>query len=438
MEWISEVAGFFGSGTLLLIALVCFQWMWLSRGSHRLLTGTGFAGLARLGVRNATWRPGRSLLVVGLIASATFIIVAVDSFRHDDSSPVLDPQSGNGGYSLLAETLIPLAYDPNTAAGRENMNLSDEDLAVLQDVKFTSFRLRPGEDASCLNLYEPRNPKVLAVPRALQESGRFAFAASLAETPEEKANPWLLLGKKFPDGALPAIADANSMTYILHLGLGDDFVLTKHSGDPVRLRMVAALRDSIFQSELMISEENFLRVFPHEQGFRFFLLEAPPEKTGEVTGLIEAGLSDSGFDIMSTNERLATFHRVENTYLSTFQMLGGLGLLLGTVGLAAVLLRNVLERRRELALLRAVGYRPSDLSLLVLAENILLLAGGLVSGIVSALLAIAPALASRGGTLPVLSLGLILLAVLVTGLAASLLAVMAVLRTPLVSVLRTE
>ncbi len=85
-----------------------------------------------------------------------------------------------------------------------------------------------------------------------------------------------------------------------------------------------------------------------------------------------------------------------------------------------------------------MGYRPADLSLLVLAENTLLLAGGLVSGIVSALLAIAPALASRGGTLPVLSLGLILLAVLVSGLAASLLAVMAVLQTPLVSVLRTE
>ena len=58
----------------------------------------------------------------------------------------------------------------------------------------------------------------------------------------------------------------------------------------------------------------------------------------------------------SAVERLAAFHRVENTYLSTFQALGGLGLLLGTVGLSAIMFRNVLERRRELALLRAVGY----------------------------------------------------------------------------------
>ena len=64
-----------------------------------------------------------------------------------------------------------------------------------------------------------------------------------------------------------------------------------------------------------------------------------------------------GFGAVATGtaERLASFHRVENTYLSTFQALGGFGLLLGTVGLATVLMRNVLERRRELALLGAVG-----------------------------------------------------------------------------------
>ena len=77
---------------------------------------------------------------------------------------------------------------------------------------------------------------------------------------------------------------------------------------------------------------------------------------------------------MTTTDRLAEFHRVENTYLSTFQALGGLGLLLGTVGLGAVLLRNALERRRELALLEAVGYRRGHFLLMAVAENTLLLA----------------------------------------------------------------
>ena len=83
---------------------------------------------------------------------------------------------------------------------------------------------------------------------------------------------------------------------------------------------------------------------------------------------------------MSTVERLDAFHRVENTYLSTFQALGGLGLLLGTIGLATVMFRNVLERRRELALLRAVGYDARHITVMIGAETLFLLLSGLAAG----------------------------------------------------------
>ena len=135
---------------------------------------------------------------------------------------------------------------------------------------------------------------------------------------------------------------------------------------------------------------------------------------------------------------MSGFHQVENTYLSTFRSLGALGLVLGTVGLAAILLRNVLERRRELALLRAVGYRPAHLAVIVLAENVLLLLAGLGTGTVCALLAIAPAVRLRGGHLPAVSLGVMLAAVLVTGIIASLAATAASLRSPLLASLRSE
>ena len=64
-----------------------------------------------------------------------------------------------------------------------------------------------------------------------------------------------------------AIADANSITYILHRKVGDVF-----EADGVKLRLVAALDDSIFQSELIVSEQNFTRAFPDVQGFRYFLI----------------------------------------------------------------------------------------------------------------------------------------------------------------------
>jgi ABC-type antimicrobial peptide transport system permease subunit len=208
------------------------------------------------------------------------------------------------------------------------------------------------------------------------------------------------------------------------------------------LRIVAALRDSIFQRELLMSQANFLRLFPEQQGYQFMLVESPPAQAAEVAARIEDALGDFGADATGTAERLAEFHRVENTYLSTFQTLGGLGLLLGTVGLATVLLRNVLERRRELALLGAVGYRRRHFLLMVLAENALLLVAGLTAGAVCAALAIAPAIAERGGRMPLSSWSsigtLLVFAVFATGLLSSVIATRAAIRGPLLQSLRSE
>src|SRR5688572_3451727 len=436
---IGQTVGFFGGGVLLLTALFCYQSAWLRTGRGKSINGTGWWPVARLGFRNATNRPGRSVLCIALIASAAFIIVSVDAFRRRSGVEALERKSGNGGFPLLAESLLPLVHDLNTPEGREALNLTVSDPSSPRSkVTLSRFRVRPGDDASCLNLYQPRNPRIITPMNEFIEANRFVFSSSIASTEEEKANPWRLLNREFSDGAIPVIGDANSMTYVMHLKLGEDFVLNRDAG-PIRLRLVGTLSDSVFQSELLMGERNFLRLFPEQEGFRFFLIDtAAGADSALVATALEERLGDFGFDVVSTNERLASFHRVENTYLSTFQMLGGLGLLLGTLGLAAVLLRNVLERRRELALLRAVGYNAGHLALMVIAENFFLLMCGLLTGAVCAVMAIAPVFFERGGRVPGVSLGFLLLAVLISGLTASILATWATLKSPLLPALRAE
>jgi len=433
---IPQVAGFFGGGVVMLIAGISFLSRWLRRKERKPIQGAGWWTIARMGFRNATYRPGRTVLCITLIASAAFIIVAVDSFRRSGVS-ASDRKSGTGGFPLLAESLLPVVHDANTPAGRESLNLSTSE-SLLKDLSFVNFRVRPGDDTSCLNLYQPRNPKIVAPPESFIHDNRFTFQTSLAASADEKNNPWLLLDRQFDNGVVPVIGDANSLTYVLHLKVGDELAID-HPNGPLRLKIVAALSDSIFQSELLMSEKNFLRLFPTEPGSRMFLIDVPNhQQTAAVSALLEDRLSDFGFDATSTEERLANYHRVENTYLSTFQMLGGLGLALGTLGMAAVLLRNVFERRRELALLRAVGYNSSHFAVMVITENVLMLCCGLLVGFVCALLAIAPLLFERGGRLPNISLGLLLLAVLLSGATASLVATLAALRSPLLPALRAE
>lgn len=404
---IPAVAGFFGAGFVILVALLALFRSRLAASLRDLVSAT-----PRFAFRNAAHRPGRTVLSAALIASATFLIVSVESFRRGSDAVDLDPKSGSGGYPLMAESVRPIYYNLNDASARESLNLPAD-----KDLSFVPFRLRPGDDASCLNLYEPRNPRILGAPASLAD--RFSF-------------DWKLLEQTLPEGVVPAVADANSLAYVLHKSIGDEVKLPNGA----RLKIVGALSDSVFQSEILISERNFVRLFPAEQGFRVFLIGAPAASIAKFTADIENALGDHGFDVISTGEKLASFHRVENTYLSTFQSLGALGLLLGTIGLAAVLFRNVLERRREMALLTAVGYSQSDLSSLVLRENLILLVAGLAAGAASAALAIAPVIASRGAHFSLISLGSMLLAVLLTGLAATWIATRLALRLPVVAALR--
>ena len=64
------------------------------------------------------------------------------------------------------------------------------------------------------------------------------------------------------------------MTYVLHKQIGEDIVI-KRGGRDIRLRLVGALRDSIFQGELLMSQANFTRLFPDQQGYRVMLVDAP-------------------------------------------------------------------------------------------------------------------------------------------------------------------
>jgi putative ABC transport system permease protein len=433
---ISDTAAFFGAGLLVLAAALTVFGRWVRQPARGAIHEPGARGLVRLGARQTAWRPGRSALSVALIASATFMIVAVGAFRRDAGDA--GSSSGTGGFALYAESLVPLMHDLASGDGRAALGFSAEDEPETSRLRIARFRFRPGDDGSCLNLYRPSAPRILAPTDAFRREARFTFARSLAESDAERRNPWLLLDRRFADGGVPVIGDANSLAYALHRSVGDDLVVSGAGGSPVTLRVVASLSDSVFKSELLISERDFVRLFPRQEGSRFFLIDAPADRRAEATALLEERLADFGFDVQSTTERLRAYHRVENTYLTTFQTLGGLGLVLGTFGLGAVLLRNVLERRRELALLGAVGYRARHLATMILAESVLLLGTGLLAGLLAAALAIAPALSARGGPFPVASTLALLAGVFVTGLVSTVAATRAAASGRLLQALRSE
>jgi len=434
----SETIAFFGSGSLTFIAALSFAVLSLSRDRAGTIHRPGMTALTRLGAANAVRHRGRSLLSIALIASATFLITSLQTFRIIPADTSARDSSA-GGYELFAEAAIPLPFNLNSAEGREKLGVEAKDEPLFQDIVATPFRLRSGDETSCLNLYKPSQPRILgATSRAIQRGG-FAFADSLAQTDPQRQNPWLLLDQPHADGAIPVIGDEAAVRWQLHLGLGKDLMIQDERGQAAPLRFVALLRGSVLQSEIIMAESAFTRLFPSITGHGFFLIDTPQGgNPSDVSLALEHDLEHYGFDANSTLVRLRDYAAVQNTYLSTFQTLGGLGLALGTLGLAAVLLRNAWERRAELALMRALGFSSRAIAITVLSENVLLVLMGLLAGFLPALIAVAPHLGSQSAPISWSSWLLTLLVVTGVGIGASAVVLFPVLRANLIQGLRGE
>ncbi|HET9225693.1 MAG TPA: FtsX-like permease family protein, partial [Thermoanaerobaculia bacterium] len=255
-----------GIGASLLVSGLSLVSLWLRRPRPaRHLTLSGMAA------RNGAASPGRSLLSVALVACACFVLVTVAANRRE-------AHGDEGGFPLYAESAVPVVQDPAEEAG-------------LEGVTIHSLYTVPGDDISCLNLFRPTRPRLLGIPSSFP--GFEALKADLG-----------------PD-VIPAVADANSATWILKLGVGDELAMESESGRPVRIRLVGLLQRSVFQSEVLIPEAAMLRHFPGLARKTFFLIDGPPE----TAQTLEDALSRYGFDVSTTKERLASYHAVEDTYL---------------------------------------------------------------------------------------------------------------------------
>jgi ABC-type lipoprotein release transport system permease subunit len=460
-----RAGAFFLAGALALACLLALVAMRLRSGATGKAVSAGRGNLLRMALASAARNPLRSTLSTGLVAAACFLIVAVGAFRVDPSRQAPALESGDGGFALVAQSDQPIHADLNTPAGRRQLGFAPDDELLLARGRIVSLRVVGGDDASCLNLYRPRQPRLLGVPPALVQHDGFAWAS----VPAGCRNPWQLLseqnsevGSRKSEGPrrataaapnsefripnslpLPLILERNTANYALDLweGLGQRYDITDRRGRQFPLQVAALLADSIFQGDLLVDEETLLAFDPETSGYRFFLIEVPPgeasaAEAAKVQSALERTLGDYGLAAEPAARRLAGFLAVQNTYLSTFQSLGALGLLLGTVGLAVVQLRNVLERRGELALLRAAGFRRSTLAALVFLENLLLLALGLACGGLAAAVAVLPHLLGRGATVPWVSMAGALAMILAAGVLASVAAVRAAVCAPLLEALR--
>lgn len=420
------------SGSLFLLGGLAFI-----RGitvGHTTYRDTVVPTILTLSISNLKRNPGRSLAVIALLAVGTFTVILTGAYRKTYHGTEQIRKSGTGGYLLWARTISPVLFDLNSSDGKER--LIEDDSNNLQGVRFLQFEKIDGDDASCLNLNQAQQPEILAVnPSEFDSTGAFSFVKVPAGS---EGHPWLDLDRYINDSIFPAFADQTVLTYSLKKKAGDTLFYINESGKKIGLLITGSINNSIFQGNILISEQVFRKQFPSAGGSRVIMADGPVNKLDDISVVLSRSLADYGIDVMPAGERLAMFSSVENTYLSVFMALSGLGFIIGTIGLGIVLLRNIYERRKELALLLAVGYSRKGVFRLVFIENLFLLFAGWGIGMIAAIVGILPSLLSPSFDLQGGFIILLITGILVSGMVWIYFPLRSALSKPLIPVLRNE
>lgn len=363
--------------------------------------------LFQLVVCNLSRHEWRTMLTITLLASSLFIVGSTGVFRLD--TPETEPGKTP---PLCVETRLPIFDNLLTDQGREALLTNPDNARLLQNTRFIPFRVRNGQRTGCSNLFRAGdNLRLLGVPHA--------FVKFLDASLQEK---YKLLDSTIPDftegstrvPVVPILLDRNTAMYALKLySVGAKLRLQNDEGQLVFGQVVGFLDQSVFQSEVLMSESNLCRFFPEVNGWQFFYVEQT-YPTGQLlakqtdcptvqqlAGAVAQALGDYGPSIETVPDRLARYFRVQNGYITIFQTLGALGVLLGTFGLTGLQAQDLYARRRELALLQTIGFSRKRIFTILFLENASMLALAVLMAWFATIVAVWPQLQDqlRAGTL---------------------------------------
>jgi ABC-type antimicrobial peptide transport system permease subunit len=397
-RWIAPAAGLIGITAIAATKAIGAQGAFFLGGFSFLVAGLALFKLlntqskadafdiARLARLNIARRTARSLVVVGSLAAGLFLVVSVTAFQKHGGGDWQKRSARSGGFAFWIETTSPVHRSSASDSTADILNLGD-DRAKLGDI--LPFRIGAGDDASCFNLNSVARPRLLATDtRTLEQRGSF----TIKSTAPGIEPSW----KSLREGdALRAFIDETTLMWVLKKKPGDRIDYTDEQGNTFPLEIAGTLTGSVFQGSFIVDEQRYLERFPSTGGYQLFLADTSHDLT-ETRKILQRALTDLGATVTTTTERLAAFDSVENTYISIFNVLGGLGVILGAAGLGIVTARNLAERQTEFTQLHQIGISRKIIRSLIVRETRQFILWAIGIGLLAAIISVLPALPATG------------------------------------------
>ncbi len=136
----------------------------------------------------------------------------------------------------------------------------------------------------------------------------------------------------------------------------------------------------IFFNGIFLREQDLQQAYPGAQNQQYYIALEDGVDSEAFARHLEASLLIASVD--SIDSLLDEQRSLQTGFLFVFQGFMGLGLIVGIAALGVVASRSVVERRQQIGMLRAIGYKRSMVALSFIFESTFIALSGIVMGLV--------------------------------------------------------
>jgi len=154
-----------------------------------------------------------------------------------------------------------------------------------------------------------------------------------------------------------------------------------------QVRVIGVIEFAASQSffGVFVSQSSFASVFGPGEFSRHMIALEDPGQSKDVARDVEATLFTAGVQADSLKEQVDDAQALNRNFFRLMQGFMALGLLVGIAAVGVIAFRTVVERRQQIGMLRAIGYKRSTVALSFVLESSFITLLSVVSGIVLAI-----------------------------------------------------
>ncbi len=367
---------FLVQGIAMATAAVAIVSTFQERIGHALARVTGGSLPVRLGLAYPVAKRFRTAMTLGMFAIVVLTLVYIAMLSHMFQGQVDEITADlSGGFGVVVTSNPTDPVPPDDLAALPGVT------AVAPLTYSTAEFTRSDETESMAWPVTGFGPELAAAPLTMQDLGehpsnREAFSAVLADPSLVIVDEFFLASGAGPPAGSPDTGDVVTMT---------DPV----SGRSATLTVTALAEADFLFAGVYVSEDAYAEVF----GDR-----AVPSRyyvgTDDAAGAGGEALADdirrafvsNGADADTVRAQVETLQAQNTGFFTLMQQFVGVGLIVGTAGIGVIMVRAVRERRREVGVLRSLGFQPRAVARAFLIEAGFVAIEGVAIGVAVALI----------------------------------------------------